>query len=85
MEIIHVDIIDVSGINEKFCIGIFCDARGNFFYIFIGPDVHSYTKFPIIRENNFTLIPFVVGKFGSSTTSHLFRKCLLCPCCCQTT
>ncbi len=66
-------LIDVSGINEKFNIGIYYGTEDNFFCIFIGPDFHSYTKFPVIRKNNFTLIPFVLEEFCSSTTSHLFR------------
>ncbi len=69
--------IDVSGINEKFNIGIYCGAKDNFFCIFIGPDLHSHTKFPVIREKNFTVIPFLLEEFGSSTISHLFRKRLM--------
>ncbi len=43
-------IIDVFGINEKFNIGIYCGTEDYFFGIFIGPDLNSYTKFPVIRE-----------------------------------
>ena len=66
--------IDVSGINEKFNIGIYYGTNDNFFCIFIGPDLHSYPKFPVVRENNFSLIPFILEEFGSSTTLHLFWK-----------
>ena len=67
-------IVDISGINEKFNIGIYYGAKDNFFCIFIGPE---YTKFPVIRENNFTLIAFLVEEFGSSTISYLFQKHLV--------
>ena len=44
----------------------------------IGPDLHSYTKFPGIRDKNFNLIPsFLLEEFGSITISHLFRKRLM--------
>ena len=70
--------IDVSGIKEKFNIGIYCGAKDNFFCIFIGSDLHSYTKFPVVRVKDFTLIPFLQEEFGSYTISHLFRKRLIC-------
>ncbi len=36
--------IDVSGINEKFNIGIYYGTEDNFFCIFIGSDFQSYTQ-----------------------------------------
>ena len=41
--------IDISGIIDKFNIGIYHGAKDNFFCIFIGSDLHSCTKFPVIR------------------------------------
>ncbi len=35
-------ILDISGINEKFNIGIYCGTKDYFFCIVIGPDLHSY-------------------------------------------
>ncbi len=67
------DRIDVRRFRNKWYYGV----KDNFFCIFIGLDLHSYTKFPVIRENNFTLLTFLLEKFGSSTISHLFRKRLL--------
>ncbi len=52
--------LDVSRINETFNIGIHYGAKDNFFCIFIGPDLHSYIKFPVNREKNFTFIPFLL-------------------------
>ena len=69
--------IDVYGMNEKFNIGIYYGAKDNLFCIFIGSDLHSYTRFPVIREKSFTLLTFLLEEFGSSTISHLFQKCLL--------
>ena len=74
-DVAHV--LDVSGINEKFNIDIYYGAKDNFFCFSIGPDLHSYAKFPVIRKKNFTLIPFLLEEFGSSTISQLFRKRLL--------
>ncbi len=71
-------LLDVSGISEKLNIGIYRGTKDNIFCIFIGPDLHSYTKFPLIRENDSTLIPFLLEEFGSSTIlAHLFRNRLL--------
>ncbi len=69
--------LDVSGINEKFDIDIYYGVKDNFFCFFIGPDLHSYAKFPVIREKNFTLIPCLLEEFGSSTISQLFQKRIL--------
>ncbi len=60
--------LDVSEINDR---------KGTFFCIFIGPHLHSFTNFPVIREKNFTLIPYLLEEFGSSKISLLFRKLLL--------
>ncbi len=45
------------------------------FYWFIY--VYQNTKFLVIREKNFTLIPCLLEELGSSTISHLFRKRLM--------
>ncbi len=57
--------------------GIYYGAKDNFLCIFIGLDLHSYNKFPVIRERNFTLLTFLPEEFGSTTILHLFRKRLL--------
>ena len=54
----YLETIDVSGIIEKFNIGIYYGAKTNLFCIFIGQDLHSYTKFPVIREKNSLLYYF---------------------------
>ncbi len=41
-------------------------TQENFFCSFIGPDFHSYTKFPVIMEKNFSLIPSLLQEFCSS-------------------
>ncbi len=70
-------LLDISRMNEKFNIGIYCGAKDNFFCIFIGSDLQAYTKFPVSREKNFTFIAFLLEEFDSSAISHLFRKRLL--------
>ncbi len=39
--------LDVSGINEKFNIGIYYGSTDIFFCIFNGPDLYSYTEIPV--------------------------------------
>ncbi len=52
--------LDVSGINEKFNIGIYYSTTDNFFCNFIGPDFHSYSMFPVITVLEHTGIPVQV-------------------------
>ncbi len=60
--------IDVSRINEKFKSKLKLQWK-----LMVGSKFRSpsyYTKFLVIREKNFTLIPFLLEEFGSSTISY---------------
>ena len=56
---VPIPLIGVSGINEKFNIGIFYDTKDNFYCIFIAQSFIPKASFLFnIREKNFTLTPF---------------------------
>ncbi len=73
--------IDVSGIIEKFSVyatlAILPKDERNQQSFLISSYIYQNTKFLVIREKKFTLMPCLLKEFGSSTISHLFRKCLL--------
>ncbi len=49
---------DISGINRKYLsnVVVYSGDKDTICCIFIGPDLHANTKFPVIVKKNFTLI-----------------------------